>query len=183
MKKNTEFIIQLDKTKGNIVEISKKGSVQAAKKIYDSILDGEKSAAQVAEMFKFVEETSKQLKDLVDDNGTNSFVDLVRDEIIRNADDKKSFTTKNGTKFEIFESAGKYDFSTCGDPVWNRLNAEAEKIDIKKKERESFLKSLKKMTKIENIIDPDTSELFENVELYPPIKNSTSTYKQTMING
>ena len=40
MKKNTEFIIQLDKTKGNIVEISKKGSVQAAKKIYDSILDG-----------------------------------------------------------------------------------------------------------------------------------------------
>lgn len=183
MKKDSEFVIQLDKTKGNTVDISKKATVQAAKKIHSSIIDDGKSAVQVAEMFKFVDETLKQLKELTDEEGNNSFVDLVREEIVKNSDDKKSMTTKYGTKFEISESAGRYDFTTCGDPVWNRLNAEAEKIEVKKKERESFLKSIKKATKIDNIIDPDTSELFENVELYPPIKSSTSTYKQTMING
>jgi hypothetical protein len=90
--------------------------------------------------------------------------------------------TKYGNKFELMEAAGKFDFSTCGDPVWNHLNQQLEEIKLQIKERESFLKGIKSMTKMD-IINPKTAELHENVELYPPIKSSTSTFKQTMING
>jgi hypothetical protein len=180
---NSEFLIQLDQTSYKTPDVSKKGSAKAATNLYSAIMEGNVSAVQVAEMFKFVEETSKQLKELADENGENTFTELVREEIKNNSDDGKSFTTKFGTKFELLESATKQDFSACGDPIWNRLNEELEVMKAKIKERESFLKSLKGATKIGNIIDPDTQELFENVELYPPIKTSTSTFKQTMING
>jgi hypothetical protein len=145
-------------------------------------MEGHMSALDVAIMLKFVDETGKQLKELSDDDGRNTFVDLVREEIERNSDDGKSYTSKHGVKFELYEAATKFDYESCGDPVWNRLNKELEFLKVKLKERESFLKTLKESATL-NIMDPDTSEYFENVQIYPPTKTSTSTYKQTMING
>lgn len=182
MEQTTEFVIKLDQTQYKTPDITKKGAITAASKIYSAIMDDGESAVQVAEMFKFVEETQKQLKELTDDNGKNSFTDLVREEIARNSDNGKSFTTKYGNKFELMEAAGKFDFSTCGDPIWNDLNAQIENLKVAMKERESFLKSLKNMTKMD-IVNPMTAEVYQGVELYPPIKSSTSTFKQTMING
>jgi hypothetical protein len=140
------------------------------------------SAVEIATMFKFVEETSKQLKELTDDGGKNSFTELVREEIKSHSDDGKSYTTKHGTKFELFEAASKFDYESCGDPVWNRMNNELEILKAKVKERESFLKTLTKSMEM-NIMDPDTQEFHEGVNLHPPVKSSTSTFKQTMING
>lgn len=179
----SKFFIQLDKAEYKTPDISKKGSFVAANNLYNSILEGTNSAVQVAEMFKFVEETSKQLKELTDSNGKNSFVDLVREEIISNSDDGKSYVSKYGNKFELMEAAPKHDYSHCGDPIWNKLNSEIEKLKVRLKERESFLKGLKAKTDLMNVVDPYTGEIYENVELYPPIKTSTSTYKQTMISG
>ena len=62
------------------------------------------------------------------------------------------------------------------------MSKEIELLKVKMKERESFLKTLKESV-VMNVVDPDTSEFHENVELYPPVKSSTSTFKQTMING
>ena len=98
----SKFFIQLDKAEYKTPDISKKGSFVAANNRYNSILEGTNSAVQVAEMFKFVEETSKQLKELTDSNGKNSFVDLVREEIISNSDDGISFFDPIYLKFETF---------------------------------------------------------------------------------
>jgi hypothetical protein len=179
---DNNFVIQLDKTQYVTPDISKKGSFIAANNLYTSIMEGHSSAIQVAEMLKFVEETTKQLKEITDDDGKNSFTDLVREEIVRNSDDGKSYTSKFGNKFELLEAGVKFDFSSCGDPIWNDLNQQLEKIKVELKERESFLKGLKSSVKMD-IINPKTGEIHEQVELYPPIKSSTSTYKQTMING
>jgi len=182
MENNTNFLIKLDQTQYQTPDITKKGVTRAATNIYSSIMDGNMSAVDVAVMLKFVEETGKQLKELTDDNGKNTFVDLVREEIEKNSDDGKTYNTKHGVKFELYEAATKFDYESCGDPIWNKLNKELELVKMKMKERESFLKSMKEST-IMNIVDPDTSEFYENVQLFPPAKSSTSTYKQTMING
>jgi hypothetical protein len=63
------------------------------------------------------------------------------------------------------------------------LNAELESIKEKIKEREVYLKTIKSATPVGNVLDNDTSELHENVELYPPVKTSTSTFKQTLLKG
>lgn len=182
MENQSNFLIKLDETQYQTPDLTKKGVAKAASNIYSSVMDGNMSALDVAIMLKFVEETGKQLKELSDDNGKNTFVDLVREEIERNSDDGKSCTSKHGVKFELYEAATKFDYESCGDPIWNKLNSELELLKVKIKERESFLKTLKGATII-NVVDPDTSEFHENVQLYPPTKTSTSTYKQTMING
>lgn len=182
MENQSNFLIKLDETQYQTPDLTKKGVAKAASNIYSSIMEGNMSAIDVAIMFKFVDETNKQLKELSDDNGKNGFVDLVREEIERNADDGKSYTSRHGVKFELYEAATKFDYESCGDPVWNRMNKELEILKVKMKEREAFLKTLKESVTL-NVVDPDTSEFHENVEIYPPVKTSTSTYKQTMING
>jgi hypothetical protein len=182
MENQSNFLIKLDETQYQTPDLTKKGVAKAATNIYTSVMEGHMSALDVAIMLKFVDETGKQLKELSDDDGRNTFVDLVREEIERNSDDGKSYTSKHGVKFELYEAATKFDYESCGDPVWNRLNKELEFLKVKLKERESFLKTLKESATL-NIMDPDTSEYFENVQIYPPTKTSTSTYKQTMING
>jgi hypothetical protein len=182
MENKTNFLIQLDETQYQTPDITKKGVAKAASNIYTAVMNGDMSAVDVAVMLKFVEETGKSLKELADDNGKNTFVDLVREDIEKNADDGKTFNTKHGVKFELYEAATKFDYESCGDPVWNRLSKEVELVQMKMKERDSFLKGLKSTITM-NIMDPDTAEFHENIELYPPAKTSTSTYKQTMING
>jgi hypothetical protein len=182
MENKTNFLIQLDETQYQTPDITKKGVARAAANIYTSVMEGNMAATDVAVMLKFVEETGKQLKELTDDNGKNSFVDLVREEVERSSDDGKTYSTKHGVKFELYEAATKFDYESCGDPVWNRLSKESELIKMKMKERESFLKTIKGSTTM-NVMDPDTAELHENVQLFSPAKSSTSTYKQTMING
>jgi hypothetical protein len=182
MENNSNFLIQLDQTQYQTPDLTKKGVATAAHKIYSAIMDDGMSAVEIATMFKFVEETSKQLKELTDDNGRNTFTDLVREEIVSNSNDGKSYTTKHGTKFELFEAASKFDYEACGDPIWNRLNTECETLKMKLKERESFLKTLKTSTTF-NIIDPDTQEFFEGHTIHVPVKSSTSTFKQTLITG
>ena len=169
MENNTNFLIQLDETQYQTPDLTKKGVATAAHKIYSAIMEDGMSAVEIATMFKFVEETSKQLKELTDDGGKNSFTELVREEIKSHSNDGKSYTSK-------------FDYESCGDPVWNRMNNELEILKAKVKERESFLKTLTKSMEM-NIMDPDTQEFHEGVTLHPPVKSSTSTFKQTMING
>jgi hypothetical protein len=182
MNNETNFLIKLDETQYQTPDLSKKGVAKAASNIYASIMDHGMSAVDFAVMLKFVEETGKELKELSDENGKNTFVDLVREEIEKNSNDGKSYTTKYGVKFELYEAATKFDYESCGDPIWNKLNKDLEILKVRMKERESFLKSLSESVTM-NIIDPETSEFHENVTLYPPVKSSTSTYKQTMIKG
>jgi hypothetical protein len=66
--------------------------------------------------------------------------------------------------FEISLSERKsYDFETCEDSEWERLDAEIKSLNVLKKERESFLKTIKQP--IGNI---ETGEV-----IHPPAYTST----------
>lgn len=67
------------------------------------------------------------------------------------------------------EAGVKYDYATCGDPVWNELKEQAEQIQLKLKEREAILKQLK-----EKLVSVDV-RTGEVIELFPPLKKSTTT--------
>jgi hypothetical protein len=179
----TNLQISLNETNYRSLDLTKKGVMTAAQNIYSDIMDNGTSAVRVAEMFKFIEETHKQLKEITDENGKNTFTEIVRDEITKNADDGKTLVSKSGNTFELAETGTKYDYSVCGDPIWNRLTSEVETLKEKLKEREVYLKTIKKVTPVGNVLDNDTSELHENVELYPPVKTSTSSFKQTLLKG
>lgn len=61
----------------------------------------------------------------------------------------------------------KYDFSECGDPLHDELSQRMNALKAEIKEREDFLKSLKKPTQI---IIEETSEV---LEVKPPIKSGS----------
>ena len=81
--------------------------------------------------------------------------------------------TSNGAAFTVKETGVKYDFSGCGDPVWNRLKEESDRISEQMKEREQYLKIIKG-TKTE--IDEETGEVYT---LNQPTRTSTTSFAIT----
>lgn len=81
--------------------------------------------------------------------------------------------TSNGAAFTVKETGVKYDFSACGDPVWNRLKEESDRISEQMKEREQYLKIIKG-TKTE--IDEETGEVYT---LNQPTRTSTTSFAIT----
>lgn len=71
------------------------------------------------------------------------------------------------------QTAIKYDFSECGDAELNELYQKKSSNDAAIKEREGFLKQVKKPTLI---AEPETGELYT---IYPPVKSSKTTLKLT----
>lgn len=76
-----------------------------------------------------------------------------------------------GTKIEVAELGTKYDFSLCGDVEWNELDKQLKELIEKKKERETFLKTV---TKPMTLTHHDTGECYDIV---PPKKSSTTGLK------
>lgn len=80
-----------------------------------------------------------------------------------------------GATMKVGETGVKYDFTVCGDPVWNTLNEQLEHLREQMSQREKYLKTLS-FTKTE--IDEATGEIYT---LYPPARQSTTsvivTYK------
>lgn len=78
-----------------------------------------------------------------------------------------------GALIQVKETGVKYDFTGCGDPVWERLNEGKNDIDMRLKERESFLRTIKEQ---KTDIDEETGEI---ITLYAPSKSSTASYSIT----
>lgn len=79
-----------------------------------------------------------------------------------------------GASVEMAENSVKYDYQMCGDPDWNEANVKVEVWTKAKKEREEFLKYLKKSMEI---IDPASGEV---IKISPPVKTSISGVKITL---
>jgi hypothetical protein len=170
------FVIKLENTGfDGSIQVSEDGAEQVGERIYNDVLEGRTSAIAVVEFLKYLDQISSVVKGKSDLNGEYKFVDLVRDEIKRNSEDGKSCLTKYGTKLELAETGTKYDFTACGDPEWEDLEKQSKELDTKKKEREKFLKTIGDKGLI--ITDEETGE---TKKLFPPIKTSTSSYKQTL---
>lgn len=83
----------------------------------------------------------------------------------------KSFES-NGNKIEYSDNLSpKYDFTVCGDRVWDGLQAQLSTLQEKIKERETFLKAIPPNT---TIMDEDGAVLI------PPIKRSTEGLRVTI---
>lgn len=76
-----------------------------------------------------------------------------------------------GSKIEKAELGTKYDYSVCGDPTYERLEVDAIKAQSDLKERQEFLKALKKPL---ITVDELSGEV---VTIHPPAKKSTSGLK------
>lgn len=83
----------------------------------------------------------------------------------------------NGATFQVKETGVKYDFSVCGDIVWNSLKEQADKINEALKDREKYLKTIKQ-SKTE--IDEESGEIYT---ILPPVKTSTTSYTVTFKKG
>lgn len=78
-----------------------------------------------------------------------------------------------GAKLEKSEAGTKYDYAATGDPVWERLDADANTAIERRKEREAFLRTIT-AEMVVNAADPETGE---EVRLKPAPKTSTSIVK------
>jgi len=75
-----------------------------------------------------------------------------------------------GAKFNLRETGVKYDYTNTGDVKWERLDSQINDLSIKKKERETFLKTVK-----EPIADVEDGYIIN-----PPVKTSTESIAVTL---
>jgi hypothetical protein len=73
-----------------------------------------------------------------------------------------------GNKITKAEHGIRFDFSECGDPVYQRLFNAAFEANGKLKERENFLKAVKASF---SLLDEESGEV---ATITPPTKKSTS---------
>lgn len=78
-----------------------------------------------------------------------------------------------GAKFTHMEAGVSYDYSGCGHKDYNEICNQIALLNVKKKEYEGLLKAIKVMT-------PIASADGEFMEVYPPVKRSTTTIKVTI---
>lgn len=178
----SKVTLELDniKFKSKGLAVSEPSAGIIAEQLYKRVLDGEASAVDTYEAAVFMGKVGDALKGCVDELGKNAFTDLIREEISANSNGEKAYTTRLGSKFSLAEVGTKVDYTKCGDVLWNYYTAEIEKLDKLKKGREALLKTLTEPM-IVSYPDPATGELLENVELLPPTKTSTSSFKVELV--
>jgi len=104
-----------------------------SRKIKSEILANDRDPLLILKQFKFVE---KLIADLLTDKELD-------DHFLNEANKYKEKTFDHlDCKFTIKEVDVKYDYNSCGDPVWIDLQKEFETLKEKLKQRESFLKTV-----------------------------------------
>jgi hypothetical protein len=119
---------------------------------------------KVAEAVSCMEHFIKGLKE------DPRFKEYVREETSKYP---KGFVSNSGAKIECIEGGVKYNYSMCNDSVLNELLKDQEYLKIKIEERQKFLKNLP----LEGIEIRNEDEL---IKIFPPSKQSTSTFKVTL---
>jgi hypothetical protein len=120
---------------------------------------------EAAEALSVMENFIKELR------SSKQFSDYVRDEIAKNG---KQIETQSA-KLELAETGVKYNFDNCGDPIYQKLEQQLQSVEADLKDRKEFLKTVPVSGL--SIINEETGELST---IYPPSKQSTSTYKITL---
>lgn len=131
-----------------------------ATSIINEVKDGNESPLRVLIQLRAMEKASKQILEGIKDN-------------ILTESDKYPGTSWEmwGNRLEKSEVGVKYDYSLSKDTVWERLNTDLDTADVKLKERETFLKTIREpMT----VVDELTGEI---VKIFPPKKTSTTSLK------
>jgi len=141
----------------SLFETTKAERQDFAQYVVNGLKDGLSDPLKVHLQVKCMEDLIKQI------TSHPEYKDLTLDEAAKYG---KSFEMHNA-KFEVKEMGVKYDYSNCGDPIYNRLAEELAELEKKVKDRQAFLKA----------VQPGTELLIEDevIVLYPPIKTSTTS--------
>lgn len=144
----------------NFINIDKDGIRHTASMAAQSVSDGE---CDPIDALIFVKKGSELFKEL--------------DSKIRSIAEGKPIGVdfiKFGVKITESMTGVKYDFTVCGDTVWDDLNDQVEKGKEILKIRETFLKSItKKLT----IPDEETGDI---TEINPPVKSGKLGFTLTI---
>ena len=97
----------------------------------------------------------------------------VRDLVLQEISKHGKEASWHGARLAPREVGVKYDYSQCGDPVYNDLVSQRQELDAKIKEREAFLKSVPPGT---TMVWDETGEIFV---LYPAVRMATGSYAVT----
>ena len=158
MENTTQEIAWLD-TPG----LSKEQNLSLANKIIQDVEQGTVNPLTTFLQIKSIEDVCKKAKE-----GINKWS---LEEAQKHG--AKSFDYM-GAKVEVSELGTKYDFSNCGDVIWESLNRQVESLKEQLKDRETFLKTLKGELEI---VNPDGGEIYK---VHPPVKRSTTGLKITL---
>ncbi len=134
-----------------------------ANQLIRSVENGEVNALQLKAYFKAMEKAIK----LVDDS--------TKDSQLTEAEKygEKKFNAF-GMQIEVCEVGTSYDYEHCNDPEWNSADSQVKTWTQTRKDREQFLRSLKKP---EVLVDQMSGEV---VTINPPVKKSTTGLKFTV---
>jgi hypothetical protein len=182
MSSKLKFQLEKVNISSNAIAVSEASVKGIAQKLFYDVTEGKVSAIEAIEACTFIGKVADELKKLSDDSGKITMNKLICEEIERNADNKKDYTTAKGTKFSLAEVGTSYDYTVCKDPLYNNLTAKLEALKKEVKDREAFLKTIKDFMVV-SIPDPESGELLENITINAPIKTSTSSFKCTLLKG
>ena len=147
----------------NKIPASKEEQAVLSSAMINSVLDGEIDPIKAVVQAKSLVET---LTLFIKDKGVNDLV-------IREVEKYGKQTSKDGATIAIKEVGSKWDYSECGDPIYNRLSSQKAEIEEKLKEREALLKATKEPR---TEVDEETGEVYT---VNPPSKSSTTSYSIT----
>lgn len=148
----------------NLMPSTKDEVKRFSDKLIQEVTEGEINPLQLKVMLKALstalDETEKKLKDMY-----MSEVDKYSDKTLE----------LYGAKIEKAELGTRYNFSNCNDPELSALEARKKMIDEEIKDRQTFLKAVKNSA---TIVVESTGEV---VTVYPPVKESTTGIKVTLL--
>ena len=147
----------------NKIPASKEEQAVLSSAMINSVLDGEIDPIKAVVQAKSLVET---LTLFLKDKGVN---DLVLLEVEKYGKQ----TSKDGATIAIKEVGSKWDYSECGDPIYNRLSSQKAEIEEKLKEREVLFKATREPR---TEVDEETGEVYT---VNPPSKSSTTSYAIT----
>jgi hypothetical protein len=101
--------------------------------IRESVLNGEVEPLTFAAHISALEKLFTALKSDI----------LIKDVILAEAEKYGTKQFEHGNaKFQIRETGVTYDFAVCGDVEWDQIDSSIKVLQERKKERETFLKSI-----------------------------------------
>lgn len=130
--------------------------------LIEGLMAGEIEPLRFKVFLKGLEKVMENIKPVLDK--------LAREEAEKHG--SKSFDF-HGVRVELKETGTRYDFSGCGWPERDMIEAERNTWDGKLKECEKMLKTLNGPT---TMVDRLTGEI---VTVHPPVKSSTSSIQIT----
>ena len=97
----------------------------------------------------------------------------VRDTVLREIYKHGKQATWSGATIATRETGVRYDYTACGDPVYNDLARQRDELDKRLKEREAFLKTVPDGA---TMVWDETGEIYT---LHPPVRVGAESYAIT----